>query len=303
MLCKFEPISLENDLALLELSSAVALQENIIPVCLHTEEDSLGTYVITKILPLQPVYIMYITVGARGWITGWGLTRPGMSLPVMSYSRWPVIMSGGSLAPVLRQLEVPIMSNRRCELLYRRAGHPQHIPDIFMCAGYSQVLHVTPAAGIMPMCLFSGRPGLLWRGLGRAAGCAAPPGGRHRLAPGRGGQLGHRVRGAGPARGHGQTGQVQTVDTAACHVTLRPRRPENRNGEPAQFVQTIFTINKSHSCQQSHLVYTNITITSTRIIIQSSKESDSEGNIILSIPRALLKRFLIMTTCQQQTRN
>ena len=70
-------------------------------------------------------------------------------------------MSGGSLAPVLRQLEVPIMSNRRCELLYRRAGHPQYIPDIFMCAGYPQVLHVTPAAGIMSMFLFSGRPGLL----------------------------------------------------------------------------------------------------------------------------------------------
>ena len=46
---------------------------------------------------------------------------------------------GGSLAPVLRQLEVPILSNRRCELLYRRAGHPQYIPDIFMCAGYAQV--------------------------------------------------------------------------------------------------------------------------------------------------------------------
>ena len=44
MFCKFEPISLENDLALLELRSAVTLQENIIPVCLHTEEtDSLGT--------------------------------------------------------------------------------------------------------------------------------------------------------------------------------------------------------------------------------------------------------------------
>lgn len=97
----FEPVSLENDLALLELRSAVTLQENIIPVCLHTEEDSL--------------------VGARGWLTGWGLTR-----------------QGGSLAPVLRQLEVPILSNKRCELLYRRAGHPQYIPDIFMCAGYSQ---------------------------------------------------------------------------------------------------------------------------------------------------------------------
>ena len=46
---------------------------------------------------------------------------------------------GGSLAPVLRQLEVPVLTNSRCEALYRRAGRPQYIPDIFMCAGYSQV--------------------------------------------------------------------------------------------------------------------------------------------------------------------
>lgn len=63
---QFEPISLENDLALLELSSAVALQENIIPVCLHTEEDSLGTYVITKILPPQPIYILCILQSGLG---------------------------------------------------------------------------------------------------------------------------------------------------------------------------------------------------------------------------------------------
>ena len=157
MLCKFEPISLENDLALLELSSAVALQENIIPVCLHTEEDSLGTYVITKILPPQPIYY---SRGSRmdHWL---GSHAPRYEPPCNVLFPVTCVMSGGSLAPVLRQLEVPIMSNRRCELLYRRAGHPQHIPDIFMCAGYSQVLHVTPAAGIMPMCLFSGRPGLL----------------------------------------------------------------------------------------------------------------------------------------------
>ena len=42
----------------------------------------------------------------------------------------------GSLSPVLRELEVPILGNGECEDLYRRAGHPQYIPDIFLCAGY-----------------------------------------------------------------------------------------------------------------------------------------------------------------------
>ena len=43
----------------------------------------------------------------------------------------------------------------------------------------------------------------------------------HRLAPGRGGQLGHRVRGAGPARGDGQAQQVQAVDTQIHPLTTR----------------------------------------------------------------------------------
>ena len=33
------------------------------------------------------------------------------------------------------QVSVPIISNRRCEGMYRRAGLPQEIPDIFFCAG------------------------------------------------------------------------------------------------------------------------------------------------------------------------
>ena len=37
-------MSLENDLALLELSSPVTLKENIIPVCLHREKQLLGGY-------------------------------------------------------------------------------------------------------------------------------------------------------------------------------------------------------------------------------------------------------------------
>jgi len=98
---KFEPVSLENDLALLELISPVKLKENIIPACLHKDREYL--------------------VGQRGWVTGWGITS-----------------EEGSLSPVLRELEVPILSNRECERLYSRAGHPQHIPLIFVCAGYKE---------------------------------------------------------------------------------------------------------------------------------------------------------------------
>ena len=41
-LLQFEPVSLENDLALLELISPVKLKENIIPACLHKDREYLG---------------------------------------------------------------------------------------------------------------------------------------------------------------------------------------------------------------------------------------------------------------------
>ena len=44
----------------------------------------------------------------------------------------------GPLASVLREVEVPILSNRACERMYRNSGHPQYIPYIFICAGYGE---------------------------------------------------------------------------------------------------------------------------------------------------------------------
>ena len=69
-----------------------------------------------------------------------------------------------------------------------------------------------------------------------------------------------------PSTNSGYSGMSLDAETSETRV---------QRWRTSQFVQRIFTINKSHSSQQSHLVlYTNITITSTRIIIQSSKESD-----------------------------
>ena len=45
---------------------------------------------------------------------------------------------GGPPASVLQELEVPILNNTDCETMYRNAGHPQHIPYIFICAGYEE---------------------------------------------------------------------------------------------------------------------------------------------------------------------
>ena len=101
-------------------------------MCLHTEEDSLGTSSWSQSHHLSP--LLQSGPGA-GSLAGASRVKVCSVLCLGDDKHCP----GGSLAPVLRQLEVPILSNKRCELLYRRAGHPQYIPDIFMCAGYSQV--------------------------------------------------------------------------------------------------------------------------------------------------------------------
>jgi len=98
---RFDKRSFENDLALLELVSPVEYQPHILPACLPTEDVQLE--------------------GLLGWVTGWGKMR-----------------KGGPLASVLQELEVPILSNRICERMYRKSGHPQYIPHIFICAGYTE---------------------------------------------------------------------------------------------------------------------------------------------------------------------
>ena len=72
-LLQFEPVSLENDLALLELISPVKLKENIIPACLHKDRQYLG---ISNIIVAAQLIQLFL-VGQRGWVTGWGITSEG----------------------------------------------------------------------------------------------------------------------------------------------------------------------------------------------------------------------------------
>ena len=37
----------------------------------------------------------------------------------------------------MQEVDLPIINNTMCESMYRDAGYVEHIPDIFICAGYA----------------------------------------------------------------------------------------------------------------------------------------------------------------------
>ena len=49
-----------------------------------------------------------------------------------------VIITDGPLPAVLQEVSLPIINNTECEAMYEKAGFREHIPHIFICAGYSE---------------------------------------------------------------------------------------------------------------------------------------------------------------------
>ena len=45
--------------------------------------------------------------------------------------------SDGPLPSTMQEVDLPIINNTMCESMYRDAGYVEHIPDIFICAGYA----------------------------------------------------------------------------------------------------------------------------------------------------------------------
>ena len=37
----------------------------------------------------------------------------------------------------MQEVDLPVINNTACERMYRDAGYVEHIPDIFICAGYA----------------------------------------------------------------------------------------------------------------------------------------------------------------------
>ncbi|XP_025421888.1 serine proteinase stubble-like [Sipha flava] len=98
---QFDPRTFEYDLALLRFYEPVKFQPNIIPVCVPDDDSN--------------------HVGSSAYVTGWGR-----------------LYEDGPLPSVLQEVTVPVINNSVCETMYRAAGYIEHIPDIFICAGWKK---------------------------------------------------------------------------------------------------------------------------------------------------------------------
>ncbi|XP_068083907.1 serine proteinase stubble [Anabrus simplex] len=96
---QFDARTFEYDLALLRFYEPVAFQPNIVPICVPEDDRNF--------------------VGETAHVTGWGR-----------------LYEDGPLPSVLQEVSVPVINNSVCETMYRAAGYIEHIPDIFICAGW-----------------------------------------------------------------------------------------------------------------------------------------------------------------------
>ncbi|XP_076311602.1 serine proteinase stubble-like [Tachypleus tridentatus] len=98
---KFDRATFEYDLALLRLYEPVKFQKNILPICIPSGDEDY--------------------VGRSATIAGWGR-----------------LYEDGPLPETLHDVKVPVITNRKCMDMYRKAGYIEDIPDIFICAGLSK---------------------------------------------------------------------------------------------------------------------------------------------------------------------
>ncbi|KAL9915253.1 uncharacterized protein ACN2A1_001970 isoform 2-T2 [Glossina fuscipes fuscipes] len=98
---QFDSRTFEYDLALLRFYEPVIFQPNIIPVCVPDSDENF--------------------IGQTAFVTGWGR-----------------LYEDGPLPSVLQEVAVPVINNTICESMYRAAGHIEHIPHIFICAGWKK---------------------------------------------------------------------------------------------------------------------------------------------------------------------
>ncbi|CAN7984354.1 unnamed protein product [Ixodes hexagonus] len=98
---RFDASTFEYDLALLRFYDAIPFKDNVLPVCVPDTND---TY-----------------VGRNAVVTGWGR-----------------LYEDGPLPSVMQKVSVPIITNKECETMYRKAGFIEDIPNIFICAGLAK---------------------------------------------------------------------------------------------------------------------------------------------------------------------
>lgn len=141
---QFDPRTFEYDLALLRFYEPLpTFQPNVLPICLPDDDE---TY-----------------VGRTAYVTGWGRLYDGSLIvfficPFLTSCKKKKKIFGkpflhfyilrlllkfsyhrsieGPLPSILQEVAVPVINNTVCEAMYRNAGYIEHIPHIFICAGW-----------------------------------------------------------------------------------------------------------------------------------------------------------------------
>lgn len=98
----YDSKTLEHDLALIKLKRPVPFREDIQPICLPSPNEDF--------------------TGLDGYATGWGLTD----------------FDKRQLPDTLQIVRLPVISNKRCQSMYKKAGHDKEITDVDLCAGYAK---------------------------------------------------------------------------------------------------------------------------------------------------------------------
>ena len=57
---------------------------------------------------------------------------------IIAKSLYSTLFTDGPLPAVLQEVDLPIINNTECEAMYEKAGFREHIPGIFICAGYKE---------------------------------------------------------------------------------------------------------------------------------------------------------------------
>lgn len=98
----YESKTLENDIALIKLKKPIPYREDIQPICLPAFEEDF--------------------TNLEAYATGWGLTN----------------FDKRQLPETLQIVRLPIISNKRCQSMYNKAGHDKLITGKDLCAGYAK---------------------------------------------------------------------------------------------------------------------------------------------------------------------
>lgn len=94
--------TLENDIALIKMKHPIPYRDDVQPICLPAINEDF--------------------TGLVGYATGWGLTD----------------FDKRQLPDTLQIVSLPIISNKKCQSMYKKAGHDKEITEMDLCAGYAK---------------------------------------------------------------------------------------------------------------------------------------------------------------------